>query len=127
MVERFPQLADARVTHAWTGNVAFTFDAMPHMGEREGLHYCLGCNGSGVAMMTNLGYQTARKIARAQDYACSFDSAEFPDRPLYGGNPWFLPVVGSWYRFRDSLERWRAVTKAGNEPARSLTAVSGKP
>ena len=28
-----------------------------------GMHYLLGCNGSGVAMMTYLGTQTARKIA----------------------------------------------------------------
>src|SRR5262249_61991623 len=31
MVARFPQLARVRVTHAWTGNVAFTFDFLPHM------------------------------------------------------------------------------------------------
>jgi len=72
MTDRFPQLRGFQVTHAWTGNVAFTLDALPHMGERDGLHYCLGCNGSGVAMMTYLGWQTARKIARAANYACSF-------------------------------------------------------
>lgn len=85
--------------------MAFTFDGMPHMGQRDGLYYCLGCNGSGVAMMTNLGYQTARKIAGAADYRCSFDSPEFPSRPLYNGSPWFLPVVGGWYRFLDSFDR----------------------
>ena len=105
MTDRFPQLRGVKVTHAWTGNVAFTLDALPHMGESDGLHYCLGCNGSGVAMMTYLGWQTARKIARAANYACSFDAEEFPDHPLYSGNPWFLPVVGSYYRLRDSLDR----------------------
>ena len=94
MTERFPQLRGVRVTHGWTGNTAFTLDALPHMGEDEGLHYALGCNGSGIAMMTYLGYQTARKIARAANYACAFDSPEFPDHPLYSGNPWFLPLVG---------------------------------
>ena len=54
MVDRFPQLAGSRITHAWTGNVAFTFDEVPHMGLMDGLHYALGCNGSGVAMMTYL-------------------------------------------------------------------------
>jgi hypothetical protein len=56
-------------------------------------------------MMTYLGWQTARKIARAANYACSFDAEEFPDHPFYSGNPWFLPVVGSYYRLRDSLDR----------------------
>ena len=108
MTERFPQLRGARITHGWTGNTAFTLDALPHMGEDEGLHYALGCNGSGIAMMTYLGYQTARKIARAANYACAFDSPEFPDHPLYSGNPWFLPLVGSYYRLRDRLDRMLA-------------------
>lgn len=105
MTDRFPQLRGVKVTHAWTGNVAFTIDALPHMGQRDGLHYCLGCNGSGIAMMTYLGWQTARKIARAANYACSFDAPEFPDHPLYSGNPWFLPAVGGYYRLRDQIDR----------------------
>ena len=32
MTDRFPQLKGIRVTHAWTGNVAFTLDALPHTG-----------------------------------------------------------------------------------------------
>ena len=97
-----------RVTHGWTGNTAFTFDALPHMGEEGGLHYALGCNGSGVAMMTYLGTQTARKIARVANAPCAFDTPDFPDHPLYTGNPWFLPVVGGWYRMRDRLDRMLA-------------------
>jgi glycine/D-amino acid oxidase-like deaminating enzyme len=105
MTDRFPQLRGVKVTHAWTGNVAFTIDALPHMGQRDGLHYCLGCNGSGIAMMTFLGWQTARKLARAANYACSFDTEQFPDHPLYSGNPWFLPAVGGYYRLRDRIDR----------------------
>ncbi|HEV8679177.1 MAG TPA: FAD-binding oxidoreductase [Stellaceae bacterium] len=108
MTARFPQLKGVRVTHSWTGNTAFTLDALPHMGEEGGLHYCLGCNGSGVAMMTYLGTQTARKIARVANAPCAFDSPEFPDHPLYTGNPWFLPLVGGWYRMRDRLDRMLA-------------------
>ena len=108
MTERFPQLRGARITHGWTGNTAFTLDALPHMGEDEGLHYALGCNGSGIAMMTYLGYQTARKIARATNYACAFDSPDFPDHALYSGNPWFLPLIGSYYRLRDRVDRMLA-------------------
>jgi glycine/D-amino acid oxidase-like deaminating enzyme len=105
MTARFPQLRGVRLTHAWTGNTAFTLDALPHMGERKGLHYCLGCNGSGIAMMTYLGWQTARKIARIANYACSFDDPDFPGHPLYSGNPWFLPAIGGYYRLRDNLDR----------------------
>jgi glycine/D-amino acid oxidase-like deaminating enzyme len=105
MTARFPQLQGVKVTHAWTGNTAFTLDALPHMGQLDGLHFCLGCNGSGIAMMTYLGWQTARKIARVANYACSLDSREFPGHRFYSGDPWFLPALGSWYRLRDRLDR----------------------
>jgi glycine/D-amino acid oxidase-like deaminating enzyme len=105
MTERFPQLKGARVTHAWTGDVAFTLDALPHMGRRDGMHYLLGCNGSGVAMMTYLGWQTARKIAGVSNQPSAFDTEDFPSHPLYSGNPWFLPAIGAWYRLRDELDR----------------------
>jgi glycine/D-amino acid oxidase-like deaminating enzyme len=108
MTERFPQLKGVRVTHGWTGNTAFTLDALPHMGEEGGMHYALGCNGSGIAMMTYLGTQTARKLARIANALCAFDTPDFPNHPLYTGNPWFLPVVGGWYRMRDRLDRMLA-------------------
>lgn len=106
MTDRFPQLKGVKITHSWTGNVAFTFDEVPHMGKLEGMHYALGCNGSGVAMMTYLGTQTARKIAGVANYKCAFDKPEFPDHPLYNGDPkWLLPVVGRYFRTRDWIDR----------------------
>jgi glycine/D-amino acid oxidase-like deaminating enzyme len=106
MTDRFPQLKGIRVTHAWTGNVAFTWDALPHTGTLGGMHYALGCNGSGVAMMTYLGRQTARRIIGGANSTCGFELEEFPDFPLYNGSPnWALPAVGAYYRFRDGLSR----------------------
>ena len=115
MTRRFPQLRDAKVTHAWTGNVAFTLDALPHMGQQhwdgakqgsqDGIHYLMGCNGSGVAMMTYLGTQTGRKIAGTANRACSYDTEDFPDHALYSGTPWFLPAIGTYYRLRDRIDR----------------------
>ncbi|MGH7191732.1 MAG: NAD(P)/FAD-dependent oxidoreductase, partial [Acetobacteraceae bacterium] len=108
MTDRFPQLRGIRITHAWTGNVAFTFDALPHMGTANGMHYCLGCNGSGIAMMTYLGSETARRIATGANRGSAFDQEQFPDFPLYRGNPWFLPLIGGWFRLRDARDRRRA-------------------
>ncbi len=107
MLERFPQLRGYRITHAWTGRLGFTFDETPHMGRMQGLHYALGCNGAGIAMMTYLGTQTARKIAKAANYRCSFDRPEFPTHPLYRGDPWFVPIVGQYFKARDWLDRRR--------------------
>ncbi len=64
---------------------------MPHMvGKFDNLHYALGCNGSGIAMMTYLGQQTARKVAGKANRVCAFDCREFPDHPLYNGSTWFM-------------------------------------
>lgn len=105
MLDRFPQLKGTRITHAWTGNVAFTLDEMPHMGKFQNMHYALGCNGSGIAMMSYLGHQTARKIAGKSNRVCAFDRPEFPDHPLYTGNTWFLPWIGRYFRTRDWIDR----------------------
>lgn len=105
MTDVWPELAAVRITHAWTGNVAFTFDLLPHLGVHEGVHYAAGCQGSGVAMMSYLGYQAALKIAGKAVTPSAFDSLPFPTRPGYRGDPWFLPLVGSAYRLRDWLER----------------------
>lgn len=106
MTDRFPQLKDFKITHAWTGNVAFTIDEVPHMGSFQGLHYALGCNGSGVAMMSYLGTQTGRKIAGTANKPCAFDMPVMPTHPLYHGTPWFVPILGHYYKARDWYDRY---------------------
>jgi glycine/D-amino acid oxidase-like deaminating enzyme len=105
MVECFPELAGVRITHAWTGFVAFTFDGLPHIGVQDGVHYAAGCQGSGVAMATWLGHNAALKMAGAANERFALDGLPFPTRPTYTGNPWFLPIVGTYYRVRDALDR----------------------
>jgi gamma-glutamylputrescine oxidase len=101
----WPQLQGKQISHVWSGYVGMTFDQTPHMGEIDGVHFAAGCNGSGVAMMTYLGHQTALKILRKQNRRCGFDRASFPTNPLYRGNPWFIPAVSAWYHLRDRIDR----------------------
>jgi glycine/D-amino acid oxidase-like deaminating enzyme len=111
MVSVWPALLGVRLTNSWRGNVALTFDHLPHMGslpgmgDRGGLHFAMGCNGSGVAMAGYLGHQTALKILGRQNRPCPFEGP-FPGHPLYRGNPWFLPAFGAWYRLRDALDAY---------------------
>ena len=105
MCEIWPDLEGTKITHAWTGNVAFTFDFVPHMGTHEGVHYALGCQGSGVAMMSHLGHQMALKLAGGANRSSAFDGLPFPTTPFYAGDPWFLPIVGWTYRMRDWMDR----------------------
>jgi glycine/D-amino acid oxidase-like deaminating enzyme len=109
MTRRFPQLAGTRITHSWGGNVGMTLDSMPHIGGGEGLHYALGCNGSGVAMMSYLGHSVGRKIAEnPRGPINSFDMGEIPGHPFYFGNPWFLFAIGSMYQAQDAYDHWKA-------------------
>ena len=108
MTDRFPQLRDAKVTHAWTGNVAFTLDALPHMGRQDGMHYLLGCNGSGVAMMTYLGWQTARKIAGVANYACASTARNFPTIRCIPAIPGSCRRSADGTGLRDTVDRMLA-------------------
>lgn len=105
MTEVWPQLRSVRLTHAWSGFVGMTRDKTAHMGERDNAHFALGCNGNGVALMTYLGHQTARKLLRQQNRPVSFDRPDFPAIPLYDGRPYFLPAVSGWYRLMDAMDR----------------------
>lgn len=105
MVAIWPQLAGVKITHAWVGSVAMTADKIAHIGERDGAHFAAGCNGNGVALMTYLGYQVARKILGQQNMPSAFDREKFMAVPLYSEKPWFLPVFTGWYRLRDFLDR----------------------
>jgi glycine/D-amino acid oxidase-like deaminating enzyme len=105
MTTVFPELRGTRITHAWSGNVAFTLDGLPHIGVRDGIHYAAGCQGSGVAMASWLGHQAALKLAGAANAPFALDGRHFAALPLYNGRPWFLPLVGEWFRLRDRIER----------------------
>jgi glycine/D-amino acid oxidase-like deaminating enzyme len=100
----WPELRPVRIAFCWTGFVGMTTDRLPHMGVHAGIHYAVGCNGSGVAMMSYLGLQLARKILGKQNRACAFDSDAFPPPPFYSGKP-FIPIVAGWYRLRDGVDR----------------------
>ncbi len=106
MTRVWPQLSETRVSHSWNGNVAFSFDFIPHMGQHDGVHYALGCQGSGVAMQTWMGYQSARTILKGNSES-AFAGLDFPSMAGYSGNPWFLPMIMQWYGLRDRIDRWR--------------------
>lgn len=104
LVERFPELAEVRVTHSWQGNVAFTYDALPHAGEIEGLHFVAGCNGSGVSMMPYLGTAMGNSLAGRLHGKLPFAEAPLPRIPFYSGTPWFLPAIGGVFRALDTFD-----------------------
>ena len=99
----FPQVASAGIAYGWGGNVAFTRDQMPRAGRLGEAYYAGGYCGHGIAMATCLGTLIARRMAgETIDHPLVDD--RFAAIPLYDGRPWFLPLVGAYYRVRDWLE-----------------------
>lgn len=98
----FPDLAGVPVAYGWSGNVAFTRDQMPRAGRLDGLYFAAGYCGHGIAMATHLGDAIACRMAGdATPHPLMTEPP--PAIPLYGGRPWFLPVVGAYYRVMDWL------------------------
>ena len=101
LLEVHPQLAGRRIEYAWGGNVGFTFDRMPHVGRtKDGVAYAMGCCGTGVALMTQLGTQAGAWLAGGE--APALARLTFPLVPApYEGRPWFMPFAGEWFRLQD--------------------------
>ncbi|HEX4522973.1 MAG TPA: FAD-binding oxidoreductase [Casimicrobiaceae bacterium] len=99
----FPTLAGTRVSHVWSGNVAMTRSDLPGIGQRDGIWFALGCNGSGVALMPYLGHKVALKVLGRQDGKTAFDDISFAAVPFYNGTAWFRPLMTGWFRARDRL------------------------
>ncbi|HEY9212335.1 MAG TPA: FAD-binding oxidoreductase [Ancylobacter sp.] len=101
----WPAMSDVRITHCWSGTVAMTFDRKPHIGEIGGVFYALGCNASGVAMMSYLGREIARRAMGRQERPCAFETPDFPQPAWSTGRPWFIPPMTTLYNLRDGFDR----------------------
>lgn len=102
LVALFPELAEVRISHSWAGFIAYTFDHLPHIARRDGVHYVAGFCGSGVAMANYLGHKTGLRILGSPDAETVFGAAH-PTRLLYTGNPWFLPPIVWYLDWRDRM------------------------
>jgi glycine/D-amino acid oxidase-like deaminating enzyme len=100
MREVFPQLSKVDIEFAWSGKVAYPLDHLPHAGRLGGIHYAMGYCGHGVALSTYLGHRMAEVIAGSGQIP-DLGSNRFRALPFYDGFPWFLPLVGGYYRARD--------------------------
>ena len=103
MTRIFPQLQSVRITHAWVGWVAYTFDTMPHVGQHNGLYYCMGYCGQGVPLAPYLGHRIGQQMAGLEQGRTALDDLPFPSRPYYFGTPWFLAPSVWAYRTMDAL------------------------
>ena len=102
MLRLFPELADVKIAHRWSGHVALSMDGLPHLHEPEPGLYCLvAYNGRGVALATAFGRMLADEISRSAP-------AVYP-RSDISPIAWHAirrPVMGigiRWYWLKDRL------------------------
>ena len=102
--DRFPDLARVKVSHCWSGRFAVTADWVPHMGMENGIHYVLGCCGTGIPMATYLGHRIAEKILSRGDQESAFERP-LPPLSFHGARNLLLPLAVRAYSLRDRLFR----------------------
>ncbi|GLU31166.1 FAD-binding oxidoreductase [Trinickia caryophylli] len=100
LAELFPELAHARIDYCWGGLVDMTADRLPRAGQHDGLYFSMGYSGHGTQMSTHMGQVMADVIAGRED-ANPWRDFAWPAIPGHTGKPWFLPIVGAYYRIKD--------------------------
>ncbi|HVQ70743.1 MAG TPA: FAD-binding oxidoreductase [Bradyrhizobium sp.] len=101
----FPQLEDAKWEDSWGGNFALTLDHLPHIhNPAAGLYAVAGCNGRGVAMLSQIGRLiadlAAGNIAQTESPIPITPIAPIPFHPLRRPG---LELATLWYRTSDKL------------------------
>ena len=105
MLQVFPDLADARIDHAWGGTLAITMSRLPCFARpAPNILSASGYSGHGVALATLAGRVLAEAVAGQAE---RFDVlAGLPTPPFPGGAALRSPVLVlamTWYSLRDRL------------------------
>ncbi|MBV1790778.1 FAD-binding oxidoreductase [Marinobacterium sp. D7] len=98
----FPELGSVRIDYCWGGLVDMTADRLPRAGRHKGMFYSLGYSGHGVQMSVHMGQQMAQVMTGVGE-ANPWRDLDWPAIPGHFGKPWFLPLVGAYYRFQDFI------------------------
>ncbi len=103
MVSMLPQLRGTRIDYCWGGLVDMTVDRLPRAGVREGLFYAMGFSGHGTQMSTFMGARMVEVMDGNGD-ANTWRNTSWNAVPGHFGPPWFLPLVGVYYRVKDIVD-----------------------
>jgi glycine/D-amino acid oxidase-like deaminating enzyme len=98
----FPQLGDIAVDHCWGGLVDMTRDRFPRAGEADGVHFAMGYSGHGAQIATHMG-EIIADLMTGRTIRNPWADLPWPAVPGHFGRPWFLPLVGAYYRALDYI------------------------
>ncbi|WP_112608421.1 NAD(P)/FAD-dependent oxidoreductase (plasmid) [Rhizobium sp. WW22] len=99
----FPQLAEVEIDYCWGGLVDITKDRYPRAGYHDGIWYAMGYSGHGAQLSTHLGMAIADAILGRPDRN-PLKGLDWPAVPGHFGKPWFLPLVGLYYKTLDRFQ-----------------------
>ncbi|VVD61289.1 FAD dependent oxidoreductase [Pandoraea communis] len=100
LVQLFPSLAQARIDYCWGGLVDITADRLPRAGQHDGIYFSMGYSGHGTQMATHMG-QIMADVMNGDTTANPWRDFDWPAIPGHTGKPWFLPLVGAYFRIKD--------------------------
>jgi len=105
MLKVFPQLADARIDYAWSGQLAVTMDRLPHFGRLGSTGFFVqGFSGSGVVLTQLAGRLMAEAVAGSAERFDVF--AGLKHRSFPGGRYLRKPLLVAgmlYYALKDRL------------------------
>jgi gamma-glutamylputrescine oxidase len=105
MLEVFPQLEDARIDYAWSGQLAVTMDRLPHFGRLGSTGFFVqGFSGSGVVLTQLAGRLLAEAVAGSVERFDVF--ANLKHRSFPGGKLLRKPLLVAgmlYYALKDRL------------------------
>jgi glycine/D-amino acid oxidase-like deaminating enzyme len=103
LAQIFPHLAKIEIDYCWGGLVDMTKDRFPRAGFADGLWYAMGYSGHGAQMSTQMGIVMADAILGKADRN-PVQGLAWPAVPGHFGKPWFLPIVGLYYKTLDRFQ-----------------------
>ncbi|MFT2214383.1 NAD(P)/FAD-dependent oxidoreductase [Rhizobium giardinii] len=103
LLQIFPQLAGVEIDYCWGGLVDMTKDRYPRAGYVDGVWYAMGYSGHGAQLSTDLGMIIADAILGKADRN-PVKGLDWPAVPGHFGKPWFLPLVGLYYKTLDRFQ-----------------------
>ena len=103
LAQIFPHLANVEIGYCWGGLVDMTKDRYPRAGYIDGVWYAMGYSGHGAQLSTHLGMIMADAILGKADRN-PLKGLEWSAVPGHFGKPWFLPLVGLYYKALDRFQ-----------------------
>ena len=104
MVALFPQLKGVAVEYRWSGYVGMTFNALPHVGRSDdATTFCLGYNGTGVAMASLIGQHAAALALGDKAELAMLAQDGLRPVPFHALRAPGVRLVAAWYQFLDAV------------------------